>query len=349
MPTTASTTTMRAVVQDGYGTADVLRTEQVAQPTIRDHEVRVRVHAAGLNRGTWHIMSGTPYALRLAFGLRRPRQPVIGNELAGTVVDVGADGHPLRPPVTRSTGSAPAPSRSTPWRGRTSSRPSPTNLTFEQAAIVPISAPTALQALTDIGHVQAGQRVLVTGASGGVGSFAVQIAKALGAHVTAECSTAKADLVRSLGADEVVDYTRDDFADGSRRFDLIIDLAGGPSVARLRAALTPTGTAVLAGGEQGGNLTGMGRQIRAALLSPFVRQRLTLCVTKERAARPRAADGADRGAARSPRHWTRPTRSTGPPTRCGAWSPATCAARSRSPSRPEPDGASAATGTRWAA
>ena len=282
MPTTASTTTMRAVVQDGYGTADVLRTEQVAQPTIRAHEVRVRVHAAGLNRGTWHIMSGTPYALRLAFGLRRPRQPVLGNELAGTVVDVGAD-------VTRFSagdevygiGTGTFAEYAVAREDKLAAKP--TNLTFEQAAIVPISGPTALQALTDIGHVQAGQRVLVTGASGGVGSFAVQIAKALGAHVTGECSTAKADLVSSLGADEVVDYTRDDFADGSRRFDLIIDLAGGPSVARLRAALTSTGTAVLAGGEQGGNLTGMGRQVRAALLSPFVSQRLTLCVSRERA------------------------------------------------------------------
>ena len=283
MPTTAgTTTTMRAVLQDGYGTADVLRAERVAQPTIRDHEVRVRVHAAGLNRGTWHIMSGTPYALRLAFGLRRPRQPVIGNELAGTVVDVGAA-------VTRfargdevyGIGTGTFAEYAVAREDKLAAKPA--SLTFEQAAIVPVSAPTALQALTDIGHVQAGQRVLVTGASGGVGSFAVQIAKALGAHVTAECSTGKVDLVRSLGADEVVDYTRDDFADGSRRFDLIIDLAGGPSVARLRAALTPTGTAVLAGGEQGGNLTGMGRQIRAALLSPFVRQRFALCLTKERA------------------------------------------------------------------
>lgn len=283
MTTTASTTTMRAVVQVGYGDADVLRSDRVAQPTVGDREVLVRVHAAGLNRGTWHVMTGKPYALRPVFGLRRPRQPVIGNELAGTVVAVGRD-------VTRfargdevyGIGAGTFAEYAVAREDKLARKPA--DLTFERAAIVPVSATTALQALTDLGHLEAGQRVLVTGASGGVGTFAVQIAKALGAHVTAECSTAKVDLVRSLGADEVLDYTVDDFADGTHRYDLIVDLAGNPSVARLRRALSPTGTAVVAGGEGNGNLTGMSRQLRALLVSPFVKQRLLLCVTKERAA-----------------------------------------------------------------
>jgi NADPH:quinone reductase-like Zn-dependent oxidoreductase len=158
----------------------------------------------------------------------------------------------------------------------------PANLSWEQAAVVPVSAITALRALTNSGRVQPGQQVLITGASGGVGSYAVQLAKALGAQVTAMASTAKLDLVRSLGADHVIDYTRDDFADGTRHYDLIIDIAGNPSLGRLRRALTPTGTAVLVGGEQGGNITGgLGRQLRAMVVGPFIRQRLALAFPKE--------------------------------------------------------------------
>ena len=161
----------------------------------------------------------------------------------------------------------------------------PANLTFEQAAAVPISAGTALQALTDAGSVEPGQRVLIIGASGGVGSYAVQLAKALGAaEVTGVCSTAKLDLVRSLGADKVIDYTRQDFADGTARYDLILDIGGNSSLSRLRSALTPTGTLVIVGGEEGGKWTGgFGRSLRAPLLSPFVRQRLTMLASKERA------------------------------------------------------------------
>ncbi len=159
----------------------------------------------------------------------------------------------------------------------------PANLSFEEAAVVPVSATTALQALTDVGRVERGQQVLVTGASGGVGSYAVQLAKAFGAEVTGVASTAKLDLVRSLGADHVVDRTRDDFADGTRRYDLILDIAGNPTLTRLRRALTPTGTAVIVGGEGGGSWTGMSRQLRAVALSPFVRQRLTFFVARQRA------------------------------------------------------------------
>lgn len=157
------------------------------------------------------------------------------------------------------------------------------NLSFAQAAVVPVSAGTALQALSDIGRVQAGQSVLVHGASGGVGTYAVQLAKAFGAEVTGVCSTAKLDLVTSLGADHVIDHSHEDFADGTRRYDLILDIGGRPSVRRLRRALEPRGTVVFVGGENGGSLTGMGRQLRGALLSLFLRQRLALFMAKERA------------------------------------------------------------------
>ena len=160
----------------------------------------------------------------------------------------------------------------------------PENLSFAQAAAIPVSAGTALQALVDAGRVQAGQSVLVVGASGGVGTYAVQLAKAFGAEVTGVSSTAKVDLVKSLGADHVIDYTREDFADGTRRYDLILDIGGSTPVRRLRRALRPRGTLVFVGGENSGNLTGLGRQLRGALVSPFLRQRLVLLVTKERAA-----------------------------------------------------------------
>ena len=160
----------------------------------------------------------------------------------------------------------------------------PVNLSFEQAAVVPVSAATALQAVCDVGRVQPGHKVLITGASGGVGSYAVQLAKALGAEVTGVSSTAKLDLVRSLGADRVIDYTRDDYADGTHHYDLILDIAGNPPLSRLRRALTPPGTAVIVGGEEGGHLTGgMNRPLRALALSRFVRQRLTNFIAKQRA------------------------------------------------------------------
>jgi NADPH:quinone reductase-like Zn-dependent oxidoreductase len=162
--------------------------------------------------------------------------------------------------------------------------PKPVNASLKQAAVVPVSGVTALLALTDVGHIQKGQKVLITGASGGVGSYAVQLAAAFGAEVTGVCSTAKTDLVRSLGAAHVIDYTQDDFADGARRYDLIIDIAGNPAISRLRRALTPAGTAVITGGEHGGNWTGMGRQLRALALSPFLHQRLTMVTPRQRSA-----------------------------------------------------------------
>ena len=277
-------TTMRAIVQNTYGTADVLRLARVTRPQIAADEVLVQVRAAGLDRGTWHLMSGQPYLLRvLGFGFRAPKNPVPGLDVAGTVVAVGSA-------VTGfSTGDEVFGISRGSFAEYAAVRESklslkPANLTFQQAAVVPISAGTALQALTDAGKAKPGQRVLIIGASGGVGSYAVQLAKAFEAEVTGVCSTAKVDLVRSLGADHVVDYTRQDFADGTNWYDLIIDIAGNSSLARLRSALTPTGTLVIVGGEDGGKWTGgFGRSLRAPLLSPFVPQRLTMLASKERA------------------------------------------------------------------
>lgn len=276
--------TMRAIVQERYGEADELRLERTATPDIAADEVLVRVHAAGLDRGTWHTMTGRPYLMRvLGFGFRGPKNRVLGRDVAGTVVEVG-------PSVTRfavgdevfgiSRGS---------FADYAAVRedklaPRPRNLTFEQAAVVPVSGITALQALRDAGRLEAGQRVLIIGASGGVGSYAVQIATALGGRVTGVASTAKLDLVESLGAERVIDYTCEDFADGRDRYDLIVDIAGNSTLSRLRRALTRRGTLVIVGGENGGPITGgIGRQLRAVAISPFLRQRLTMHATTERA------------------------------------------------------------------
>lgn len=274
--------TMRAIVQPGYGSADELRVEEIDRPTFADDEVLVRVHAAGLDRGTWHMMAGRPYLMRLmGYGLRRPKNPVPGLDVAGTAVAVGAG-------VTRfevgdevfGIGQGSFADYTSAPEDKLARKP--TNLSFDQAAVVPVSGLTALQGLTDVGRLQPGQRVLIVGASGGIGTFAVQIAKALGAEVTGVCSTAKIDLVRSIGADHVIDYTQDDFANGPRRYDLILDIGGNSPLSRLRRALTPSGTLVIVGGEDGGRWTGgFGRQLRAVALSPFVRQRLTMKTPNE--------------------------------------------------------------------
>ncbi|TCO18509.1 NADPH:quinone reductase-like Zn-dependent oxidoreductase [Kribbella steppae] len=276
----ATTTTMRAIVQDKYGSADVLRHGQVARPEISGNEILVRVHAAGLDRGTWHLMTGKPYLLRLAMGLRGPRNPVLGRDVAGTVEAIG-------PAVTKFAvgdevyGVAPGSFAEYAVARESKLARKPADLSFEQAAVVPISALTAQEAVT-IGRVQPGQHVLISGASGGVGSYAVQLAKALGAEVTGMASTSKLDLVRALGADHVIDYTREDFAATPNRYDVIIDIAGNPSLSRLRRALTAHGTAVVTGGEEGGSLTGgMNRQLGFMIVSLFVRQRLTMFVNKE--------------------------------------------------------------------
>jgi NADPH:quinone reductase-like Zn-dependent oxidoreductase len=279
-----TTTTMRAIVQDMYGSAEVLRLDRIPRPSIADDEVLVQVRAAGIDRGTWHMMTGQPYLLRvIGFGFRAPKNRVPGLDVAGTVVAVG-------PGVTRfaigdevfgiSRGSLAE--YAAVRQDKLSAKPA--NLTFEQAAVVPISAGTALQALTDAGRIEAGQRVLVIGASGGVGSFAVQLAKAFDAEVTGVCGPTKLDFVTSLGADHVIDYTTGDFAEGKLAYDLILDIAGNASLPRLRKALAPNGTLVIVGGEDGGKWTGgFGRSLRAPLLSLFVGQRLKMLASKERA------------------------------------------------------------------
>ena len=274
---------MRAIVQDRYGSSDVLRLGEIDRPEIAPNEVLVEVVAAGMDRGTWHSMAGKPYLMRImGFGFRRPKNRVPGLDVAGTVVALGAE-------VTRF---APGDEVFGMSRGSFGEFAAvledklahkPVGLTFEQAAVVPISGGTALQGLRDSGNIEPGQTVLIVGASGGVGTYAVQLAKAMGAEVTGVSSTTKVDLVRSIGADHVIDYTRGDYLDGSHRYDLILDIGGNNRLSRLRRALNPKGTLVIVGGEEGGNVTGgFGRQLRAVALSPFVSQRLTMLASKER-------------------------------------------------------------------
>jgi NADPH:quinone reductase-like Zn-dependent oxidoreductase len=274
---------MRAIVQSEYGQAEeVLRLEETDTPEIGDDEVLLHVQAAGVDRGTWHIMTGLPYAIRVAgFGLRKPKYLNPGRSLAGTVQAVGKDVTTVHPgDEVYGIGDAAFAEYACGRAGKLA--PKPKNLTFEQAAAVPISALTALQALRDRGHVQPGQTVLIIGASGGVGTFAVQIAKAFGAEVTGVCSATKVDMVRSIGADHVIDYTHADFADGERRYDVIIDIGGNRSLKHLRRALTPRGTLVITGGETDGRwLGGTDRQVRALMLSPFVSQKLGTFVCSE--------------------------------------------------------------------
>lgn len=275
--------TMRAVVQDAYGSSEALRLAEVDRPEPGAGEVLLEVHAAGVDRGVWHLMTGLPYAVRLAgYGIRRPTNPVPGLDVAGTVVAVGPDVERFAVGdevfgIGQGTYAEYALASPDTLTHR------PPGLAPEQAAVTAISGITALQALTDVGRLEAGQSVLVIGASGGVGSYAVQIGTALGAAVTGVASAAKADLVRSLGAADVIDYAATDYLDGSARYDLVVDTGGLNPIRRLRRALTPSGTLVIVGGEGGGRWTGgTGRQMRALLLSPFVRQRLTTFISGEK-------------------------------------------------------------------
>ena len=273
---------MRAIAQDTYGASETWRLTEMDKPEIKAEEVLVRVHAAGLDRGTWHTMTGRPYLMRMmGFGLRGPKNRVPGLAMAGTVAAVGskvtrfAVGDEVYG-VSRGAFADYAAAREDKLARK------PSNLTFEQAAAVPISATTAIQGL-HAGRVEAGQKVLIIGASGGVGTYAVQLAKAFGAEVTGVCSAAKIDLVRSLGADHVIDYAEQDVTEGSGRYDLILDIAGNAPLRRLRGILTPRGTLVIVGGESKGNITGgFGRSLRAPLVSLFVRQRLAMLVSTEK-------------------------------------------------------------------
>jgi NADPH:quinone reductase-like Zn-dependent oxidoreductase len=265
---------MKAIVCREYGSPDVLRLEDVHVPATRDDEVLVRVHAASVNPHDWHLMRGIPYFVRLVNGLRRPTKvTVLGCDVAGLVEEVGravTRFHPGDDVFAGVDAGGFAEYARVPV-GQLEAKPA--NLTFEQAAAVPAAAMTALQALRDAGKVRKGQRVLVNGASGGVGTFAIQIAKAFGAHVTGACSTRNMSMVRSIGADDVIDYTQEDFTRTGRRYDLILD-NGYRSLSDCRHALTPAGTLVLVGGTTGRWIDGFGRSIRARVRSPFVRQQL---------------------------------------------------------------------------
>ncbi|GAA2027232.1 NAD(P)-dependent alcohol dehydrogenase [Agromyces tropicus] len=270
----AGAATMRAAIQYRYGPPSVLEMAELRRPSPGRGEVLVRVRAASLHPGDSYIMTGEPYVVRLAFGLRRPRHGIPGRDLAGVVAAVGTEVTALRPGdevFGWSTAGTLAEYACVPARNLVST---PAGLSVVAAAAVPTSATTALQALRDIANVRPGQSVLVTGASGGVGSFAVQIAKAFGAEVTAVCSARNVDLVRSLGADHVVDYTRTDFTRTGKRYDVILDNVEAQPLAAVRRALMPTGTLIPNSGHGGRWLGPIGRVVDARLRSGFTRQRL---------------------------------------------------------------------------
>jgi len=274
----AQRTVMKAIVQHRYGPPDVLALEEIGTPAVGDDDVLVRVHAAGLNAGDSFIMRGVPYVLRLVAGLRRPRHGVRGADVAGTVAEVGANVTDLRPgdEVLGSCtdlviGGAFAEYARLPHDKVV---PKPATVTFEQAASVPVPAITALQALRDQARLRPGQRVLINGASGGVGTFAVQIAKVLGAEVTGVCSTRNTGLVASIGADAVIDYTREDFTRGTCRFDVIVDNVANHPLSHCRRVLTPEGALVPKANTRGRRIGGYSRTIKALVMARFVPQRI---------------------------------------------------------------------------
>jgi NADPH:quinone reductase-like Zn-dependent oxidoreductase len=267
---------MRAIVQDRYGSSDVLELRSIAKPEIGPDEVLIRVRAAGLHVGDLHVMTGQPYLMRiLGFGLRAPKARVRGMDVAGTVEAVGSNVAQFQPgdDVYGTCNGAFAEYATA--RADTLAR-KPSNLTFEQAAAVPHGAITALQGLRDAGQIKPGQKVLIVGASGDVGMFAVQIAKSFGAEVTGVCSTTNVDMVRAIGADHVIDYKKEDYTRSGKQYDLILDTGGNRSLSQVRRALTPTGTLVIVGGEGGDRWIGGGtwRSVRALILSRFASQRL---------------------------------------------------------------------------
>ena len=283
---------MKAVVYDTYGSPDVLELREIDEPVVRDDQVLVRVCATSLNPADWHIMRGLPYLVRLVIGLRKPsKTAVLGNDIAGEVVEVGKNVTRFRPAdevFGRTRASARPDRRDAVATGGCAEYacvsddlpvPKPVNLTFEQAAAVPLAALTALQALRDKGGVQPEQKVLINGASGGVGTFAVQIAQSFGADVTGVCSTKNLAMVRSIGADRVIDYTQKDFTKSGQRYDLILDTMDR-SLPDLRHALTRRGALVIIGGSAGRWINGLGRESKVRALSPFVGQRLQPFLTK---------------------------------------------------------------------
>ncbi len=277
---TVQETTMKAIVYHQYGTPDVLALEEIDTPVVGNNEVLIRVHASSVNAGDWHMMTGTPYMIRPMAGLLKPKRNIPGGDVAGRVEAVGADVTQFAPGdevFGEIEGGAYAEYVAVPAHDIVLK---PANLTFQEAAAVPVAGLTALQGLREHGRLQSGHKVLINGASGGVGTFAVQVAKALGAEVTAVCSTANVEMVRSIGADHVIDYYREDFTKTGRRYDLMFDVAGNRSVADCKSMLEPGGTYVPVGGRMGRVLGPLPRLVRAALAFRFGNQRLAWFVAR---------------------------------------------------------------------
>lgn len=270
--------TMKAIVYCDYGSPDVLKLERIAKPVPSDTQVLVKVRAASVNPYDWHHMRGEPYVVRLGDGLRKPKGMRMGVDFSGTVEAVGKSVTQFKPGDEVFGGKSGAFAEYI-CIGERFLIPKPDNISFEQAGAVQIAGLTALQSLRDKGKLQPGQKVLINGASGGVGTFAVQIGKILGAHVTGVCSTRNVEMVRSLGADHVVDYTKEDFTKGAERYDLIVDLVGNHGLLAVRRALTPKGKYVMVGGQKGRWLAPMDTVIRAFVLSPFVSQEMGFMIS----------------------------------------------------------------------
>jgi NADPH:quinone reductase-like Zn-dependent oxidoreductase len=272
---------MKAIVQDAYGMPqDVLTLQEIEKPSIGEDEVLVQVRAAGVHIGDWLVGSGLPYMIRMGYGLTKPKNRVPGMEFSGQIEAVGKNvtQFQLGDDVFGFSNAGAFAEYVTVSQDAVAMKP--TNASFEEAAALPISGFTAIQALRDVGKVQSGQKVLVIGASGGVGTYAVQIAKAFGAEVTGVCSTRNMDMVRSIGADHVVDYSQEDVTKNAQQYDLILDTAGNRPLADLRRVLTPNGTLVIVGGSGGPWLMGTGRSLKALALSPFTGQKLTMFLSK---------------------------------------------------------------------
>ena len=272
---------MKAVVQEEYGPPDVLELKDMDKPVVGDDDVLVRVHAAAVHPGDYFVMTGVPYVVRLAFGLRKPRNGVPRRDMAGLVEAVGKNVTRFQPGDEVFGWCTTGALAEYACAEEGNFAPKPANLTLEQAAAVTVSATTALQALRNKGEVQPGQKVLITGASGGVGTFAVQIAKSLGAEVTGVCSTRNVDMVRSIGADHVIDYTKEDFTQSEQRYDLILDNAEAHSLSKCRRVLAPRGTYIPNRGSGGRWIGPLGRIAKARAVSLFTRQRLRPFLSKE--------------------------------------------------------------------
>jgi NADPH:quinone reductase-like Zn-dependent oxidoreductase len=274
---------MKAIVQEKYGTTDVLELRDIEKPQPGDDELLIRVQAAGVDPGVWHLMTGLPYLVRvMGFGLRKPKMGVRGTDVAGSVEAAGKNVSQFKE-GDQVYGTCDGSFAEYACAKAERLAPKPSNLSSEQAAAVPVSGMIALHGLRDAGKLQPEKKALIIGAAGGVGTYAVQLAKAFGAMVTGVCSTSKAELVRAIGADEVIDYTQEDFTEGPRQFDLILDTAGRRPLPQLRRVLTPQGTLVIVGGEGGDRwLGGFQRQIFAPLRSRFTEQKLLGLISKER-------------------------------------------------------------------